>query len=75
MQRVDIDDVPHLVDLLRTTFKEYQRRQRGPFLKQVERAAQIAKEARPDPEAQLQVPPAAKLNTMHLCSTQATCTS
>ncbi len=69
MQRVDFDDVPHLADLLRTTFKEYQRRQRGPFLKQVERAAQFAKQARQDPETQLQVPVAAKYVTMRLCST------
>lgn len=55
LQRTDIDDVPNLADLLRTTFKEYQRRQRGPFLKQVERAAQLARQARPDAEAQLQV--------------------
>ena len=56
LQRADIDDIPHLADLLRTTFKEYQRRQRGPFLKQVERAAHLARQARPDPEVQLQVP-------------------
>lgn len=55
LQRTDIDDIPNLADLLRTTFKEYQRRQRGPFLKQVERAAQLARQARPDAEAQLQV--------------------
>ena len=55
VQRTDIDDVPHLADLLRVTFKEYQRRQRGPFLKQVERAAQIAKQLRQGPDAQLQV--------------------
>lgn len=55
LQRTDIDDIPHLADLLRTTFKEYQRRQRGPFLKQVERAAQLARQAKPDPEALLQV--------------------
>ncbi|CAL5227006.1 g9897 [Coccomyxa viridis] len=53
-ERTDVDDIPHLADLLRTTFKEYQRRQRGPFLKQVERAAQLARQARPEPEAQLQ---------------------
>ena len=55
LQRTDIDGIPHLADLLRTTFKEYQRRQRGPFLKQVERAAQLARQAQPDPETQLQV--------------------
>ena len=55
VQKTDIDDVPHLADLLRVTFKEYQRRQRGPFLKQVARAAQIAKQIQQGPEAQLQV--------------------
>ena len=58
LQTGDLADIEAVSDHLRAAHKEYQRRQRSVFIKQVERALGVARQRNDtlDSEAQLQVP-------------------